>query len=140
MKLRRFNENDEFEQEPIEGFVPTLDFPMFRDKESYEEGKEYLKLLKYKVSELTTKIHEFENNDANGLIKELGSEQNVRDFVGEQVPDYTKFKYNGKIYQVVGCEDFIHEYGMDEFWQCVHGHDFNELFDGGSVGFISEVK
>jgi len=138
MKLRRFNENDEFEQEPIEGFVPF----------NYEEGKERANVLRKELGDLERKIHDYENNERNGLVPELDM-HGVQQFICERPNDGSKFKYigptrgrwvNGNYYEVNGVEDFIDDYGFENGLDGVYNDAyFNDLMNGGSFGLVYPV-
>lgn len=135
MKLRRFNENDEFEQEPIEGL----------ENFNYEDSKKRAETLRAELYELDKKIHEYENSERNGLIPELDM-SGVQQFICERPKDGTKFKYigptrgrwiNGDYYKVDGIEEFIDDYGFENGLDGVYNDAyFNDLLDGGSFGLV----
>jgi len=108
-----------------------------KSKDEYEKAIKDLAKKTSEIKDLKNIIQEYENEN---LIPEFGELEELRQFLVDEPEEGIKFKCNGLKYEVLDIEDFIKEYGYDQWSQAVWGADFSDLLDGGRIGVIKNEK
>ena len=110
---------------------------MIQSKEEYDQlSKDLVKRLD-EIKVLKRLILDYENEN---LIPEFNSLDELREFLADEPEEDIIFKYNNAKYSVLDIEEFIREYGHDQWSQCVWGSGFGDLLCGGSVGVIERIN
>jgi len=108
-----------------------------KGKVDYENAKKELAKKTTEIKNLKKSIQNYENEN---LIPEFEEMEDLRSFLSEEPEENTIFKYRGNDYNVLDIEDFIKEYGYDQWNQAVSSADFGDLLNGGRISVIENRK
>lgn len=110
-------------------------------EKEYEEAKAILPNKKEEIILLERNILEYENKNKRLIIEDS---DDLNDFLIDEPEEGLLFDYKGETFEVGDIEEFIRDYGGDQYGQSIQHslsseENFGDLVYGGRVGILKRV-